>query len=101
MPKVTLLSPAGTNYMLAHGVAMHEFRGQISKEVPVAVALICAKKKTPDGKECLFKVENLPEVVDHECVVPPQAKSVEQNVVLARQAISFVQPKLMGSEICL
>ena len=102
MPKVTLLAEPWTNYTLIHGMASYEFHGGEPLDVPVHAALICSKKRDQKGN-CLFKIDDMPEVVEHACVVDTTKinNAVEQNVIKTRHSIAFVQPRLMRKGICL
>ncbi len=75
MPKVTLLADKWQNHLLIFGKAQYNFFGEKPQVVPVNIALICRDKKKSTG-EPLFKVEDIPEVVE-----------TKQNVVIveARQ----------------
>ena len=62
MPKVTLLQPPYKDYTIYYGKGGFRFEGGKAKEVPVAVALLCKKKKTAKG-DPLFSVAKMPEIV--------------------------------------
>lgn len=80
MPNVTLLK--GNRYAMVMGRYHHTFlHGVRVSDVPVAVAVELAKRKTHKG-EALFKVEEMPTVLT-DIKHPPKAKpdkAIVQNV---------------------
>jgi len=61
MPKVTLLRPETKDYTIVRGTTSITFIGGQPKDVSVAVALT-AKKILAKGKS-LFKIEDVPELI--------------------------------------
>lgn len=81
MPKVTLLGSKGNTYSIGYGAKVYEFSAGIGRRVPVAIALLAAKK-TRDGMP-LFKVANMPDIVTPEPAVdkaPKEPLVPRQNV---------------------
>lgn len=64
LPKVTLLSGEGTNFLFRFGSKLFDFIGGGEERVPVAVALALEGQKMPGGKP-LFQIEDMPEIVTH------------------------------------
>jgi len=101
MPKVTLLLDRWSNYTLAFGKGTFDFRGGRPKEVPVAVALEASKRKTDDGKP-IFKVEDLPDIIEPHSVTEGDVQGpAEQNVAVeesmkARHLIDKSQSSLFA-----
>lgn len=62
LPKVTLLSGEGTNFLLRFGSKSFDFQPGVEELVPVAVALALKGYKMPGGKP-LFNIDDMPEIV--------------------------------------
>jgi len=71
------------NYTYFFGRKEFVFLMEVPQEVPVAVALILKNKVDKKRRKPLFKVEDMPEIIES----APQIKAapIEQNVSLPRQ----------------
>jgi hypothetical protein len=88
--KVTLLGKPGNTYTLVHGQKSYMFGAGSPRKVPLVVALIAKKKMDRRGNP-IFRVEELPEIIEGKGEKLKKANPKKQNAPTGDRQMSLME----------